>query len=143
MQSDLGWHVHLTSSRFDHKSQLAPPGAPDQGNYGRDLAEHLRDGLHTYGVQGELADEEWGWEVRAPLEGGAVLEIVVFYMGDDAEGNDPDLWELSIHAFKRKKQLFIFSRRVDVPVPEEVLSAIRKTLLAGGAKIVRFEAGPA
>lgn len=138
--TDLGHTVRLVSSRFDHTSD---PAGDSQGDPGRDLAEFLRDGLHGHGVQAETIHRSWGWQAEAPLEGGVLLEIAVFHMGDDEEGNDPDLWELAIHASRPKRRLLFFSRRVDVPVPPELLSAVRKILTDGGARIERFEAGHA
>ena len=105
------------TDRFDTTSEL--PADANAGNrfYGRDVAELLADRLG-----GSYFDEDWGWQVHAPLADDAFLEVSVSYEPEDEE------WLLLVRALRKERKLGITRfRETEIPPAEveRVVSAFR------------------
>ncbi len=140
----LSSSIKFDSEAFDYKSTL--PEEYNAGNrfYGRDVAEYLASRLTEKGFSSSYLDEDWGWLVFNQKGTTPDFEVAIYNLAEHGEGNKPGIgrWGLWIRAYERKRLLGVLPKRVNVAVPELLLSAVKTAIRAAGANPTQWEAGP-
>ena len=131
------------SERFDYRSDL--PQEYNAGNrfYGKDVAEFLARALSSRGLPADVVDEDWGWLVFATRDAAQDFEVAVYNLSEHREGARPgaNRWGLWVRQHEPKKLLGLFSRRVEVPVAQEIYEAVSACIVETGTTPAPWKVG--
>lgn len=126
MEESHTYTIEFYDDRFDLDSEL-----DEECNqcYGKDVADVLSKALNKAGVEVEVWEEDYGWELCG-VEQGKSFQIIVYPWGflEGAEGKDESLWRLRLVMNEVVPHMFIFKKAVSVEFPKYLFEKIRRAV---------------
>jgi hypothetical protein len=119
----------FTTDRFDRSSELPPDANARNRFYGRDVADFVAARLTEQGLEASFFDEDWGWQVHAARNDGAVLEVSIHH----ESGGD---WELMLRALRKERRLGI-ARAREVEIDEAAIGLLEAVFDEAGITLRR------
>jgi hypothetical protein len=131
--------IEFYDDRFDLKSEL-----DEEGNqcYGKDVAEELSMALLNIGLDVEVFEEGYGWEVCG-IENGKMYQIIVYPWGflEGNEGKAENLWRLRLKMSGVVTKLYFFRKKVSVEFPHPLFLKIKEVVMNTFTEYVRDNKG--